>query len=61
MNVEKSKSDQPDSTPLDPASITRPDDALLVYYFIISLLAVVAFPIVFVPLFIRFMDWAPCD
>jgi len=54
MNVDESKSDQPDPTPLDPESITRPDDALLVYYFIISLLAVVAFPIVFVPLFIRF-------
>lgn len=43
-----------DSHSLDPASITRPDDSLLVYYFIVSLLAVVAFPIVFIPLFIRF-------
>ncbi len=43
-----------DSPTLDPASITRPDDSLLVYYFIVSLLAVVAFPVVFLPLFIRF-------
>ena len=54
MHVNQSESDQAGSAPLDPSSITRPDDALLVYYFIISLLAVVAFPIVFVPLFIRF-------
>jgi len=38
----------------DPATITRPVDSLLVYYFIMSLFALVAFPIVFIPLFIRF-------
>lgn len=38
----------------DATKITRPDDSLLVYYFIISLLATVAFPLMFVPLFIRF-------
>lgn len=38
----------------DAAAITRPDDALLVYYFVVSLLATVAFPLVFIPLFIRF-------
>jgi uncharacterized membrane protein YdbT with pleckstrin-like domain len=49
-----SRSDSPDATPLDPSQITRPDDALVVYYLIISLLTVVAFPFVFIPLFIRF-------
>lgn len=38
----------------DATTITRPDDSLLTYYFIISLAATIAFPIVFVPLFIRF-------
>ncbi len=38
----------------DATKITRPDDSLLTYYFIVSLLATVAFPFVFVPLFIRF-------
>ena len=38
----------------DASLITRPVDALLVYYFIVSLFAVVAFPLVFVPLYIRF-------
>ena len=38
----------------DPSLITRPDDSLFTYYLIISLLSVVAFPIVFLPLFIRF-------
>ncbi len=42
------------SAELDPASITRPDDSLLIYYVLVSLLAVVAFPVVFIPLFIRF-------
>jgi len=49
-----STSDTPDATALDPSEITRPDDALLVYYLIVSLLTVVGFPFVFVPLFIRF-------
>lgn len=39
---------------LDPAAITRPDDALLVYYLIVSMLSLIAFPFVFLPLFIRF-------
>ena len=38
----------------DPTAITRPVDSLLVYYFIVSLFALVAFPVVFVPLYIRF-------
>lgn len=38
----------------DATSITRPVKALMVYYFIVSLLAVVFFPLAFTPLFIRF-------
>ena len=38
----------------DASSITRPVDSLLVYYFILSLCALVAFPVMFIPLFIRF-------
>ena len=38
----------------DPAAITRPDPALLRYYIVISLLALVAFPIVFLPLFFKY-------
>lgn len=40
--------------PFDPSSITRPVDALLVYYFFVSLCALIAFPVAFVPLYIRF-------
>lgn len=54
MDVDNTETNPRDGSPLDPQSITRPDDSLLVYYFIVSLLAVVAFPIIFVPLFIRF-------
>ncbi len=43
-----------DQQAFDPTSITRPVDSLLVYYFIVSLFATVAFPLVFVPLYIRF-------
>ena len=43
-----------DSALTDPRSITRPDDSLLTYYLIVSALSLVAFPFVFVPLFIRF-------
>ncbi|MCZ6643108.1 MAG: PH domain-containing protein, partial [Gammaproteobacteria bacterium] len=39
---------------IEPRDITRPDSSLLVYYFIVSLGALVAFPFVFVPLFVRF-------
>ena len=38
----------------DASSITRPADSLLVYYLIVSLCTLVAFPLVFTPLFIRF-------
>ncbi|HZF30580.1 MAG TPA: PH domain-containing protein [Gammaproteobacteria bacterium] len=38
----------------DPLSITRPESALLKYYFITSLFAFIAFPIVFLPRFFRY-------
>jgi putative membrane protein len=38
----------------DPRAITRPDDSLLTYYVLVSLCALFAFPIVFLPLFVRF-------
>src|SRR5690606_6159180 len=44
----------------DPAAITRPDDALLTYYIIVSLATLVLFPIVFLPYFIRFRTMRYC-
>ncbi|HEX5049808.1 MAG TPA: PH domain-containing protein [Gammaproteobacteria bacterium] len=38
----------------DPRSITRPERALLKYYFITSLFALIAFPIVFLPRLFRY-------
>ncbi len=38
----------------DPTAFTRPDDALLRYYLIISLFSLIAFPVVYIPLYIRF-------
>jgi len=38
----------------DPRAITRPDDSLLTYYFLVSCCALIAFPVAFVPLYIRF-------
>ena len=38
----------------DPRTITRPDDSLLTYYVLVSLCALLAFPIVFIPRYIRF-------
>jgi uncharacterized membrane protein YdbT with pleckstrin-like domain len=38
----------------DATSITRPDPALMNYYTIVSLLTVVAFPFVFVPLYFKY-------
>ncbi len=52
MTAERTEDEK--ARPIDPSQITRPDDSLLVYYFIVSLLTVVAFPFVFVPLLIRF-------
>ncbi len=39
---------------IEPRNITRPDNSLLVYYLIVSLATFVAFPFVFLPLFVRF-------
>lgn len=38
----------------DPAAITRPDPALLRYYTIVSLFALVAFPLVFLPSYFKY-------
>ena len=42
------------SAAFDPASITRPDESLLTYYLIVSLATLVAAPIAFVPLYIKY-------
>ncbi len=44
----------PPPAPFDPASITRPDDALLTYYIICSAFTLVLFPLFFIPQLIRF-------
>jgi putative membrane protein len=36
------------------AAITRPEPALLVYYFLTALLSTVAFPLIIIPLFFRY-------
>ena len=54
MHRDPDSSDNAPPPPFDATTITRPDDSLLVYYFIISVLTTIGFPIVFVPLFIRF-------
>lgn len=49
--------DRPDGdygATIDPRSITRPDPSLLTYYLLVSAAALLAFPFVFVPLFVRF-------
>jgi uncharacterized protein len=38
----------------DPRAITRPDESLLTYYVLVSLCTLIAFPIVFIPLYIRY-------
>jgi putative membrane protein len=38
----------------DPRTIKRPDDSLLTYYLLVSLCTLFAFPIVFIPLYVRF-------
>ncbi len=42
------------SSRFDPAAITRPDSTLLQYYIIVSLLTLVGFPFVFLPLFFKY-------
>ncbi|NKB71183.1 MAG: PH domain-containing protein [Candidatus Latescibacteria bacterium] len=44
----------PDKAALDPRAITRPDNGLLTYYILVSAAALLAFPFVFIPLYIRF-------
>ena len=39
---------------IDPRTITRPHDSLLNYYLLVSMATLLAFPVVFVRLFIRF-------
>jgi uncharacterized membrane protein YdbT with pleckstrin-like domain len=39
---------------MDPRSITRPDSSLLTYYALVSLASLLAFPFVFLPLFVRY-------
>lgn len=40
--------------PFDPATTTRPIGALLTYYTVVSLMTVIAFPIVFLPLYFKY-------
>jgi uncharacterized membrane protein YdbT with pleckstrin-like domain len=43
-----------DTSCLDPNTITRPDPALLRYYVVVSLLTVVGFPFVILPLYFKY-------
>ena len=40
--------------PFDPRTTTRPDPALLKYYLLLSLLSLVAFPVVFLPRYFKY-------
>ena len=42
------------ANPIDPQQISRPDPALLKYYFLASLMAGPLFPVVFIPLFFKY-------
>lgn len=44
-----------DERPFDPSTITRPDEALLRYYIFVSILTLVAFPFVFLPLLFKYI------
>lgn len=39
---------------MDPRTITRPDSSLLTYYVLVALASLLAFPFVFLPLFVRY-------
>ena len=41
--------------PFDPRTVSRPDPALLRYYLIVSLFSLFLFPIVFVPLYLKYI------
>jgi uncharacterized membrane protein YdbT with pleckstrin-like domain len=43
-----------DSPRIDPSTITRPDTALLRYYFVVALLTVVGFPFTILPLLFKY-------
>jgi len=43
-----------DGTPFNPSSITRPDDALLTYFIIVSALTLIGFPFIFLPLYFKY-------
>ena len=45
---------QADDETFDPERIRRPDPSLLTYYIIISLLTLIAFPFVFLPLYFKY-------
>lgn len=46
--------DRQREAPFDASAITRPHDSLLTYYILISLPSLLAFPFVFIPLYVRF-------
>lgn len=50
----ESKTELADSSVIDPISISRPDESLLKYYLLVSACSLIAFPIVFIPLYIRY-------
>ncbi|MEX0937716.1 MAG: PH domain-containing protein [Pirellulales bacterium] len=54
MNAAPTTSTTNDSVRFDPTAITRPDPTLLQYYLVISLLTLVGFPFVFLPLLFKY-------
>ena len=46
--------EQDNNGELDAMAITRPDASLLTYYLLVSICALIAFPFVFIPLFIKY-------
>jgi len=46
---------RPNDAAFDPGAIRKPDRSLLLYYFIVSLPALIAFPFVFVPLMVKYI------
>jgi putative membrane protein len=54
MNSAPTTSTADDAGRFDPTTITRPDPTLLQYYVVISLLTLVGFPFVFLPLFFKY-------
>jgi putative membrane protein len=53
-DIAKTGSAPQSGSPFDPASITRPDPALMTYYIIVSLLTVAGFPFVIWPLMFKY-------